>query len=124
MPYAIAAQIAHPDRQCVAFAGDGGIAMLMADFATAVKYDLPVKIVVIKNDSLGQIKWEQQVVFLGSPEFACDLHPIDFAGFARACGGSGFSIDDPATCEEDLERAPGSCPRTWCSWQWPPAVLR
>ena len=89
LPYAIAAQIAYPDRQCVAFVGDGGFSMLMAEFATAVKYKLPIKVVVIKNNTLGQIKWEQ-MVFLGNPEYGCDLQPIDFAAFARACGGDGF----------------------------------
>jgi pyruvate dehydrogenase (quinone)/pyruvate oxidase len=104
LPYTIAAQVAYPDRQCVAFVGDGGFSMLMAEFATAVKYNLPVKIVIIKNNSLGQIKWEQ-MVFLGNPEYGCDLHPIDFAAFARACGGSGFTIEDPAECGSILEQA-------------------
>jgi pyruvate dehydrogenase (quinone) len=104
LPYTLAAQIAYPDRQCVAFVGDGGFTMLMGEFATAVKYGLPVKIVVIKNNSLGQIKWEQ-MVFLGNPEYECDLHPIDFAAFARACGGSGYTIDDPATCGAILDEA-------------------
>ena len=67
LPYTIAAQIAYPDRQCVAFVGDGGFSMLMAEFATAVKYELPIKVVVVKNNTLGQIKWEQ-MVFLGNPE--------------------------------------------------------
>ena len=53
LPYAIAAQIAYPDRQCVAFVGDGGFSMLMADFVTAVKYKLPIKVVIIKNNTLG-----------------------------------------------------------------------
>jgi pyruvate dehydrogenase (quinone) len=61
LPYTIAAQIAYPDRQCVAFVGDGGFSMLMADFVTAVKYKLPIKVFVIKNNTLGQIKWEQMV---------------------------------------------------------------
>jgi pyruvate dehydrogenase (quinone) len=104
LPYAIAAQVAYPDRQVVAFAGDGGLSMLMAEFATCVKYRLPVKIFVVKNDTLGQIKWEQ-MVFLGNPEYGCDLHPIDFAAFARACGGTGFTIDDPAQCGAIVEQA-------------------
>ena len=103
-PYAIAAQVAYPDRQCVAFVGDGGFSMLMAEFSTCVKYRLPVKVVVVKNNTLGQIKWEQ-LVFLGNPEYGCDLEPIDFAAFARACGGTGFTIDDPATCGEILDQA-------------------
>jgi pyruvate dehydrogenase (quinone) len=104
LPYAIAAQVAYPKRQCVAFVGDGAFSMLMAEFATCVKYDLPVKVVVVKNDTLGQIKWEQ-MVFLGNPEYGCDLHPIDFAAFARACGGAGFTVDDPNECGAVLDRA-------------------
>jgi pyruvate dehydrogenase (quinone)/pyruvate oxidase len=104
LPYSIAAQIAYPERQCVAFVGDGGFSMLMAEFATAVKYQLPIKVVVLKNNSLGQIKWEQ-MVFLGNPEYGCELQPIDFAAFARSCGGHGFTIEDPATCGAILDEA-------------------
>ena len=109
LPYTIAAQIAFPNRQCVAFVGDGGFSMLMADFVTAVKYKLPIKVVIIKNNTLGQIKWEQ-MVFLGNPEYGVDLQPIDFAAFAHACGGVGFSVEDPADCGRALEEflaAPG-----------------
>ena len=95
LPYAIAAQIAYPERQVVAFVGDGGFSMLMAEFATCVKYGLPIKIVIVKNNTLGQIKWEQ-MVFLGNPEYGCELQPIDFAFFARACGGQGFTVQDPS----------------------------
>jgi pyruvate dehydrogenase (quinone)/pyruvate oxidase len=104
LPYAIAAQIAYPNRQVVAFVGDGGFSMLMAEFATAVKYQLPIKVVIIKNNTLGQIKWEQ-MVFLGNPEYGCELHPIDFAAVARACGGAGFTTDDPRTCGSILDQA-------------------
>ncbi len=101
LPYAIGAQVAYPNRQVVALVGDGGFSMLMADFATAVKYNLPVKIVIIKNNTLGQIKWEQ-MVFLGNPEYGVSLTPIDFAAFARACGGTGFTIEDPAKCGDQM----------------------
>ena len=104
LPYAIAAQLAYPDRQVVAFVGDGGLSMLMAELATCVRYRLPVKVVVVKNNTLGQIKWEQ-MVFLGNPEYGCDLQPIDFALFARACGGRGFSIEDPADAGRVLDEA-------------------
>jgi pyruvate dehydrogenase (quinone) len=104
LPYAIAAQIAYPERQVVAFVGDGGFSMLMADFATCVKYRLPVKVVIVKNNTLGQIKWEQ-MVFLGNPEYGCDLHPIDFALFAEACGGTGITIEEPAECGDALAAA-------------------
>jgi pyruvate dehydrogenase (quinone) len=104
LPYAIAAQLAYPERQVVAFVGDGGFSMLMADLATAVKYRLPIKVVIIKNGTLGQIKWEQ-MVFLGNPEYGVELQPIDFAAFARACGATGFTIDDPATCGSMLDEA-------------------
>ena len=104
LSYAIAAQVAYPERQCVAFIGDGGFSMLMAEFVTAVKYKLPIKVIIIKNNTLGQIKWEQ-MVFLGNPEYGCELHPIDFAAFARACGGTGFTIEDPAECGPILDQA-------------------
>lgn len=104
LPYAIAAQVAYPERQCVAFVGDGGFSMLMAEFSTCVKYKLPVKVIIIKNNTLGQIKWEQ-MVFLGNPEYGCDLEPIDFTAFARACGGSGFSVEEPEACGAVIEEA-------------------
>jgi pyruvate dehydrogenase (quinone)/pyruvate oxidase len=104
LPYAIAAQIAYPDRQSIAFVGDGGFSMLMAEFITCVKYQLPIKVVIIKNNSLGQIKWEQ-MMHLGNPEFGCELQSINFAAFARACGGTGFTIDDPANCGAILDQA-------------------
>ncbi|PYX65103.1 MAG: pyruvate oxidase [Acidobacteria bacterium] len=109
LPYAIAAQIAYPERQCIAFVGDGGFSMLMAEFVTAVKYQLPIKVVVVKNNTLGQIKWEQ-MVFLGNPEYGVDLQPIDFAAVAHACGGAGFSVEDPRQCGvvvEEFLNAPG-----------------
>jgi pyruvate dehydrogenase (quinone) len=109
LPYTIAAQVAYPERQCIAFVGDGGFSMLMADFVTAVKYQLPIKVVIIKNNTLGQIKWEQ-MVFLGNPEFGVELHPIDFAEFAHACGGIGFTVEDPNDCSRVLQEflnAPG-----------------
>ncbi len=104
LSYTIAAQIAYPERQCVGFVGDGGFSMLMAEFVTAVRYKLPIKIVVISNRSLGQIKWEQ-MVFLGNPEFGCDLQPIDFVKFAEACGAKGYRVEDPAECGSTLDEA-------------------
>ena len=104
LPYTIAAQIAYPDRQCVAFVGDGGFSMLMAEFVTAVKYQLPIKVVIVKNDTLGQIKWEQMMQ-LGNPEYGCELQPMNFAAFASACGGTGFTIDDPSICGAILDSA-------------------
>jgi pyruvate dehydrogenase (quinone)/pyruvate oxidase len=76
----------------------------MAEMATAVKYKLPVKIFVVKNNTLGQIKWEQ-MVFLGNPEFGVDLQPIDFALYAQACGAKGFTIREPQNCGRMVEEA-------------------
>jgi len=103
LPYAIAAQIAYPDRQVVAFVGDGGFSMLMADFVTAVKYKLPIKVVIIKNNYLAQIKWEQ-MIFLGNPEFGVDLQPIDFAAYAQACGGTGITLEDAKLAGDAVDR--------------------
>jgi len=104
LPYCVGAAVAYPGRQVVCLTGDGGLTMLMGELATLVKYKLPVKVVVIKNNSLGQIKWEQ-MAFEGNPEYGCDLHPIDFAAVARACGAGGFSVDDPEKVEEVLAQA-------------------
>lgn len=111
LPYAIGAATAFPDRQVVAVIGDGSAAMLMGDFVTLRKYNLNAKIIVIKNNALGQIKWEQ-MVFLGNPEFGCELEPIDFVKVAEGCGISAVHIDDPARCSEQLKEAlakPGPC---------------
>jgi pyruvate dehydrogenase (quinone) len=107
LPYAIGAQVAYPDRQVVAFVGDGGLTMLMGELATAVKYRLPIKVVVVKNNSLGQIKWEQ-MVFLGNPEYVCDLQPIDFVQIARACGVTGLHVERPEDCGRVLDEALGA----------------
>ena len=104
LPYAMAAQVAYPGRQVVAFVGDGGFSMLMAEFANCVRYKLPVKIIVVKNNSLGMIKWEQ-MVFLGNPEYGCELQPIDFAAFARACGAIGLATDKPDQIGAMLDEA-------------------
>ncbi|HTM04304.1 MAG TPA: thiamine pyrophosphate-dependent enzyme [Vicinamibacterales bacterium] len=104
LPYAIAAQIAHPGRQVVAFVGDGGFSMLMAEFANCVRARLPIKVVIVKNNALGMIKWEQ-MVFLGNPEYGCELQPIDFAAYARACGGSAFSVEDPRKLDDVIGQA-------------------
>jgi pyruvate dehydrogenase (quinone)/pyruvate oxidase len=109
LPYSLAAQIAYPGRQVVAFVGDGGFSMLMADFVTAVKYRLPIKVVIINNHYLGQIKWEQ-MVFLGNPEFGVELQPIDFAAYAHACGALGYRCENPEEIGSAVEQflaAPG-----------------
>lgn len=104
LPYANAAQIAYPSRMCVAYVGDGGFSMLMAELMTSVKYKLPIKVIINKNNTLGQIIWEQ-MVFLGNPEFGCELQPIDFAAYARACGAKGYTIENPADCGRILDEA-------------------
>ena len=111
LAYAIAAAVAYPARQVVAVIGDGAMAMLMGDLVTLRKYGLDVKIIVIKNDTLGQIKWEQ-MVFLGNPEYGCELEPIDFVRVAEGCGIRAIRIDDAALCADQLREAlaaPGAC---------------
>ncbi|MEV7808165.1 thiamine pyrophosphate-dependent enzyme [Microbispora sp. NPDC088329] len=104
LPYAIGAQVAYPGRQVVAFTGDGSLTMQLGDFLTAVQHDLPIKIVVAKNNSLGLIKWEQ-MVFLGNPEYGVNLAPIDFVKFAEACGARGMCITDPRSCADQMYEA-------------------
>jgi pyruvate dehydrogenase (quinone) len=104
LPYAIAAALAYPGRQVVAVVGDGGLSMSIAELATCVRYRLPIKIIVLNNSSLAQIKWEQ-MLFLGNPEFGCDLQPVDFSIVAEGFGVRGFRLDDPDECSGTLEAA-------------------
>jgi len=104
LPYAIAAGIAFPDRPIFAVVGDGGLAMQLGEFSTAVRYKIPVKILVIRNNMLNQIAWEQ-MMFLGNPQFACELQPIDFALAAQAMGGIGYSVTRPEEVNGVLDAA-------------------
>ncbi len=104
LPYAIAAAIAFPDRPVFCIIGDGGLTMLLGELITVAAYKLNVKIIVIKNNSLGQIKWEQ-MVFLGNPEYGCDLYPADFVTIARGCGIQSVHVEDPSQCGSQLDLA-------------------
>ncbi len=104
LPYSIGAAVAYPGRQVVCVVGDGGLSMLMAEIATLVKYKLNVCVVIIKNNVLGQIKWEQMILE-GNPEYGVELWPIDFAKVAEACGARGFTIERPEQAEQVLREA-------------------
>jgi pyruvate dehydrogenase (quinone) len=104
LPYSIGAAAAFPGRQVVCIIGDGGFTMLMGEMATLVKYNMNVKVIVIKNNVLGMIKWEQ-MAFEGNPQFGVELQPIDFAGFALNCGAAGFTIDRPEDAAATLRTA-------------------
>jgi pyruvate dehydrogenase (quinone) len=104
IPYAVAAGCAWPGRPIIGVIGDGGLAMQLGEFATAVAMKLPLKLLVLRNGALGQIKWEQ-ILFLGNPEFGCDVPVIDFAKAAEAMGGHGFTVEDPAQLGAVLDAA-------------------
>jgi len=104
LPYSIGAAVAYPGRQVVCVVGDGGLTMLMGELATLVKYKLPVKVIVVKNNVLGQIKWEQMILE-GNPEFGVELQPIDFAKVAEACGARGYTLERPQDAERILSEA-------------------
>lgn len=104
LPYAIAAGLAYSGRNVYAVVGDGGLAMQLGEFSTAVRHRLPLKILVICNGMLNQIAWEQ-MMFLGHPQFACELAPIDFARAADAMGGKGFTISGFGEIEPVLDAA-------------------
>jgi pyruvate dehydrogenase (quinone) len=104
LPYSIGAAVAHPKRQVVCVVGDGGFTMLMGELATLVKYELPVKVIIIKNNVLGMIKWEQMVLE-GNPQYGVELQPIDFEAYAKACGAGGFTVEKPKDIEKTLKAA-------------------
>jgi thiamine pyrophosphate-dependent acetolactate synthase large subunit-like protein len=104
IPYAMGAQVAFPGRQVVAFVGDGALSMLMGDLATLAQHRLPITVVVVNNSGINLILWEQ-MAFLGNPEFACDLSPVDFAKVAEGCGLKGLRVTEPGDCEAALLEA-------------------
>jgi len=103
LPQAIGAQVRFPDRQVISLSGDGGFAMMMGDFITLVQYDLPVKVVVYNNGSLGMVKLEQNVA--GLKDFGTDLKNPDFAKVAEAMGATGLRVEDPSEVRPAVERA-------------------
>ena len=103
LPGAISAQLTYPDRTVIAMAGDGGFAMLMGDFVTAVKYELPIVVLVLNNHKLALITLEQRAK--GLPDWGTDLLNPDFAAFAQACGGVGFTVKQPGELEPAISKA-------------------
>jgi len=103
LPGALAAQLAYPEKQVVCITGDGGFSMVMEDFLTAVKYELPVKVFLFNNRQLGMIMQEQRVE--NYPNWQTDLYNCDFADYAKNCGGIGISVRDPKELEGATEEA-------------------
>jgi pyruvate oxidase len=127
MPAAIGAKLMFPGRQVIALCGDGGFAMLMSDFATAVKYDLNIKVFIFNNSKLGMIQMEQEAS--GHPEYKTHLNNPDYAEFARGCGGEGFSIDNAEDLPVIISKALASKKATVVNvfvnpgeLTWPPKV--
>lgn len=103
LPQAIGAQGAFPTRQIVSLSGDGGFSMLMGDFLTLVQLNLPVKVVVYNNRSLGFVAMEMKAGgYLGS---GTDLHNPDFAALARAMGVFSIHVEHADELEDALRKA-------------------
>jgi pyruvate dehydrogenase (quinone) len=103
LPQAIGAALASPGRQVISLSGDGGLAMLMGELLTLSTYDVPVKVVVFNNASLGMVKLEMLVD--GLPDYGTDHPPVDFAAVAEACGLYATRVTDPGSVREALEKA-------------------
>jgi thiamine pyrophosphate-dependent acetolactate synthase large subunit-like protein len=103
LPAALAAQLIYPDRQVVSITGDGGFSMVMADFLTAVRNQLPVKIFIFNNHQLGMIMQEQMVEKY--PNWETELYNPDFAAFARDCGGVGIKVKTPDELTGAVDKA-------------------
>jgi len=103
MPQAIGAALAFPNRQVVAFCGDGGISMLLGDLGTIAQYKLPIKLIVFNNKSLGMVKLEMEVA--GLPDWQTDMANPDFAAVAAAFGIKGITVNEPENVEQALQQA-------------------
>ena len=102
-PGSLAAQLAYPDRQVICVNGDGGFGQLMADFTTAVREELPVKVVLFNDGRIKNIAKEQAMY--GYPVFGIGFPNPDFAEFARTCGGEGYRCETPGELDEALKEA-------------------
>ena len=103
LPGAIAAKLNYPEKTVVSICGDGAFSMIMQDFVTAVKYNLPIIIIVLNNQKLAFIEYEQQSA--GQENYEIDLEDIDFAKFADACGGNGITVSDNAEFDKAYHNA-------------------
>jgi len=102
LPQAIGAQVAYPGRQVISLSGDGGLAMLMGELLTLGQHELPVKVVLFNNHTLGMVELEMEVA--GYPHYACDLKNPNFAALAQAVGLEAVRVEDPAQVRPALER--------------------
>ena len=103
LPMALGAQVAYPDRQVVSVSGDGGISMLLGELITAKMYDLPVKVVVFNNSTLGMVKLEMLVN--GLPDFQTDVPDTNYAEIARAIGFHAERVEDASRLEDAYREA-------------------
>jgi pyruvate dehydrogenase (quinone) len=103
MPQSIGAALACPGKQVIALCGDGGLSMMMGDLMTIVQYELPVKIIVFNNRSLGMVKLEMEVA--GLPDQETNMLNPDFGKIAEAMGIHSVTIVDPAGVKDGLEKA-------------------
>ena len=103
LPHAIGAQTAFPDRQVVAFAGDGGLTMLFGELITLLQNRLPVKVVVFNNSSLNFVELEMKAA--GIVNFGTELVNPDFAAVGRAMGAFGRRVEHPGELEQALTEA-------------------
>ncbi|RST84472.1 thiamine pyrophosphate-binding protein [Aquibium carbonis] len=106
-PAAVAAKALFPEREVIAFAGDGCFLMNGQEFATAVQYDLPIVVVVVNNGIYGTIRMHQEREYPGRT-VATDLVNPDFAALARAYGGHGETVERTADFASAFERARAS----------------
>lgn len=106
LPGAIAGKLAYPEKQVIALIGDGGFSMGMQDFVTAVKYDLPIIIVILNNQKIQLIETEQKE--MGNKPTNIELANIDYAAFAEACGGLGYTARNRQELKDALEMAKSS----------------
>src|SRR6202049_4443787 len=103
MPQAIGAQLAFPKRQVISLSGDGGFTMLMGDLLTLAQYELPIKLIIYNNSTLGMVKLEMRVA--GYQDFGVDVKNPNFAKLAEAVGIRGFHVEDPADLRASLKEA-------------------
>lgn len=103
LSHAIGAQVSHPHRQVISVSGDGGLSMLLGELVTARMHNLPLKVIVFNNSTLGMVKLEMLVG--GLPDFGTDVHDVNYAGVAESIGFHSERVDDPRNLREAFQKA-------------------
>ena len=103
VPYLLGAKLARPDLPMIGMGADGSLLMRLGELELFARLGIAAPLVIINDQALGTMKSRQKS--RGLPDYALDLHPVDFAAVAQACGMRGVTVNTPERFEQELRAA-------------------